>query len=86
MAFGGKPTAGAVLDRIRLESRDESEKGRQEVPNASGARRRGSRLCRQIRDESGGCSRGFVLPQLLAVVRGLQPQPVGGGRPSPGLQ
>ena len=26
--FGGKPTAGAVLDRIRQESRDESEKGR----------------------------------------------------------
>ena len=26
--FGGKPTAGAVLDRIRRESRDESEKGR----------------------------------------------------------
>ena len=26
--FGGKPTAGAVLDRIRGESRDESEKGR----------------------------------------------------------
>lgn len=26
--FGGKPTAGAVLNRIRRESRDESEKGR----------------------------------------------------------
>ena len=28
MAFGGNPTGGAVLDRIRLENRDESEKGR----------------------------------------------------------
>ena len=28
MAFGGKPTAGAVLDGIRLENRDQSEKGR----------------------------------------------------------
>ena len=28
MAFGGKPTVGAVLDSIRLQSRDESEKGR----------------------------------------------------------
>ena len=28
MDFGGKPTAGEVLDRIRRESRDESEKGR----------------------------------------------------------
>ena len=28
MAFGGKPTVGAVLDNIRLQSRDESEKGR----------------------------------------------------------
>ena len=28
MAFGGNPTAGAVLDRIRLESRDKPEKGR----------------------------------------------------------
>ena len=28
MAFGGKPTAGAVLDSIRLQSRDESEEGR----------------------------------------------------------
>ena len=26
--FGGRPTAGAILDRIRAESRDESEKGR----------------------------------------------------------
>ena len=26
--FGGNPTAGAILDRIRVESRDESEKGR----------------------------------------------------------
>ena len=26
--FGGNPTAGAILDRIRAESRDESEKGR----------------------------------------------------------
>ena len=28
MDFGGKQTAGEVLDRIRRESRDESEKGR----------------------------------------------------------
>ena len=28
MDFGGKQTAGQVLDRIRQESRDESEKGR----------------------------------------------------------
>ncbi|MCY4188593.1 MAG: hypothetical protein OXD30_08930 [Bryobacterales bacterium] len=28
VAFGCKPTAGAVLDSIRLQSRDESEKGR----------------------------------------------------------
>ena len=28
MAFGGKPTAGVVLDSIRLQGRDESEKGR----------------------------------------------------------
>ena len=26
--FGGRPTAGAILARIRAESRDESEKGR----------------------------------------------------------
>ena len=45
-----------------------------------------ARAASQTRPESGGRSRGFVLPQLLAVVRGLQPQPVGGGRPSPGLQ